>query len=230
LGITAGAGVETRWGKLLASPMVRYTRWKRRGGASGVGSAIADQVEALVAFSHAATNPGWTSAFGRKFSPGVLVGIGLGDDLRLPQGSAERSESNSPIYGALLEFGIGESWAVEVNGIYRALHGRGGPRFAVLTWEFPVLAKYKLRPSRAVRPFVELGPSFRTDGNFNGPRPSHYGVTGGAGVEVRVGWAKISPRVRYTRWAEERTPDPPQSPSDRSTFLNQVQCLVAFSF
>lgn len=230
LGITAGAGVETRWGKLLASPMVRYTRWKRRGGASGVGSAIADQVEALVAFSHAATNPGWTSAFGRKFSPGVLVGIGLGDDLRLPQGSVERSESNSPIYGALLEFGIGESWAVEVNGIYRALHGRGGPRFAVLTWEFPVLAKYKLRPSQAMRPFVELGPSFRTDGNFNGPRPSHYGITGGAGVEARVGWVKISPMVRYTRWAKERTPDPPQAPSDRSTFLNQVQCLVAFSF
>lgn len=234
LGITVGVGVETRLAKLHVSPMVRYTRWKRRGGAMGVGSAITNQVEALVAFEHAATNAGWTSALGRRFSPGVLVGVGLGDDLRLPQasviGTPERSESNSPVYGVLLEFGVNEEWAVDLNGIYRALHGYDGQRFAVLTWEFPVLAKYKLPPSQAIKPFIELGPSFRTDGNFNGPRPSHYGFTGGAGVEAPVGRVKISPMVRYTRWAKERTPDPPRNPPWRSTFLNQVQVLLAFSF
>jgi hypothetical protein len=131
----------------------------------------------------------------------------------------------------LLEFDVYKNLAVAANGIYRPLHGvEGSVRFAVLTWEFPVLAKYKFRPSRAMRPFVELGPAFRTDGNFNGPRPSHYGVTGGAGVETRLGKVKISPLVRYTRWAKERAPPSLQSPSDRSTFLNQVQCLVAFSF
>jgi hypothetical protein len=61
--------VETRLGKLRLSPMLRYTRWKRRAHALSVGQAIVDQVEALVAFEHAATNPGWTSAFGRKFLP-----------------------------------------------------------------------------------------------------------------------------------------------------------------
>ena len=211
------------------SPMVRYTRWKRNG------TFLVDQVEALVAFEHAATNEGWTSAFGRKFSPGILVGVGLGDDLRLPQTSpdslTERSESNSPIFGVLLEFEVYKNLVLAANGIYRPLHGtEGSVRFAVLTWEFPVLAKYKFRPSHPLRPFVELGPSFRTDGNFNGPRPSHYGITGGAGLEARVGKVKISPMVRYTRWAKERSPEPPQAPSHRSTFLNQMQCLLAFSF
>jgi hypothetical protein len=190
-----------------------------------------DQVEALVAFEQAATNPGWTSGFGRRFSPGVLIGVGLGDDLRLRQASPssfiERSESNSAIFGMLLEFDVDENLAVEANGIYRPLHGSDGVRFAVLTWEFPVLAKYRFQPFHEMRPFVELGPSFRSDGNFNGPAPSHYGVTGGAGLEARFGKVKISPMVRYTRWAKERSP---QSTSERSMFLNQLQALVAFSF
>jgi hypothetical protein len=225
LGITAGAGVEIHLGGLTLSPMVRYTRWKR------AGMSLVDQVEALVAVEHGATDAGWASAFGRRFSPGILIGLGLGDDLRLPRASptsvAERSESNSPVFGMLLEFGVHENLFVEANGIYRPLHGYDGPRFAVLTWEFPVLAKYKFRPSQALRPFVELGPSFRTDGNFNGPTPSHYGLTAGSGVEARFGKIRISPMVRYTRWAKERSQ---QAPSGRSTFLNQVQVLAAVSF
>jgi hypothetical protein len=69
--------------RLRIAPMVRYTHWKRRS-APGAGSTIVDQVEALVALEHAATNGGWTSALGRGFSPGILMGVGLGDDLRLP--------------------------------------------------------------------------------------------------------------------------------------------------
>jgi len=34
------------------------------------------------------------------------------------------------------------------------------------------------------RPFIELGPSFRTAHNKSGTEPSNYGITGGAGVEM----------------------------------------------
>jgi hypothetical protein len=126
---------------------------------------------------------GWANVFGRRFSIGALAGVGLGDDLRPAQASPsfffrETPESNRPIVGIMLELNLYRNLFVEADGIYRALHATdsssgGSVRFAVLTWEFPVLAKYKFRASHRVRPLAELGPSFRLDGNFNGPTPSH---------------------------------------------------------
>ncbi|MBL8179269.1 MAG: hypothetical protein JNK48_31620, partial [Bryobacterales bacterium] len=109
------------------------------------------------------------------------------------------------------------------------ISGREGRdvRWAVLTWEFPVLLKYKLVPQRRLRPFAALGPSFRLDGNFNGPRPSHYGITAAVGAEYKAGPVRLAPAVRYTRWAQERGNRSPFTPS---TFLNQAQILVSFTF
>ena len=86
------------------------------------------------------------------------------------------------------------------------------------------MAKYKFRETRAWQPFAEFGPSFRLDGNFNGPMPSHYGVAAGAGVQARLGKLKISPAVRYTGWGKAR------SPQGGGTFRNEVETLVGFSF
>jgi hypothetical protein len=190
---------------------------------------VQNQVEFLVGFDRPTESAGWANAFGSRFSAGVLVGLGLGDDLQVPS-STQRSESNSAIAGILLEFALHGPLSLEADGIYRPLHAHelgtveGGLRWAVLTWEFPVLAKYKFPSTRAGRLFVELGPSFRLDGNFNGPMPSHYGVTAGAGLEAHYRKLKISPALRYTRWA------PPRSPRGGGTFLNQVQPVVALSF
>jgi hypothetical protein len=121
---------------------------------------------------------------------------------------------------------------LEVDGLYRPL----GYTFAgiepngtlssvspntVVTWEFPVLAKYRFA-FRGVTPFVEAGPSFRTTGNLNSANPSHSGVTAGVGVEMHVHRLNIAPAVRYTRWAE----DPPHSVQ---TIPNQLEFLVGFS-
>jgi hypothetical protein len=108
----------------------------------------------------------------------------------------------------MLEFQVHGNLAVEADGIYRPLHfttsgfAEGRIREAILTWEFPVLAKYKFRPERHIRPFAELGPSFRLSGNLHGGVPSPYGITAGSGVEAHVSKVKIAPTLRYTRWEQ----------------------------
>ena len=75
-------------------------------------------------------------------------------------------------------------------------------RTPVVTFEFPVLAKYKFTLGR-VRPFLEGGPSFRTAGNLNSADPSHFGVNAGVGLETQWRSIRIAPKVRYTRWADD---------------------------
>lgn len=232
LGVTGGAGIEFRARNFDISPAIRFTRWNAVGGPV---TAVQNQVEFLVGFARRSESGGWASGFGKRLSAGVLAGVGLGDDLQTSNNpsyfsAGQRSDSNSPIVGVLLEFALYRELSLEANGIYRPLHAtdlstvEGDLRFAVLTWEFPVMAKYRFRPFRTWRPFVELGPSFRLDGNFNGPMPSHYGVTTGAGVEARLGKLRISPAIRYTRWGQ------PRSPQGGGTFRNEVQALVGFAF
>ena len=73
----------------------------------------------------------------------------------------------------------------------------------MLTWEFPLLAKYRF-PTRRLQPLIELGPSFRATGNLNDADPSHFGITAGAGIETSLSRLKIAPVVRFTRWLNLR--------------------------
>jgi hypothetical protein len=93
---------------------------------------------------------------------------------------------------------------------------RGDPLTgSVATWEFPVLAKYRFG-SRAFRPFVEAGPSFRL------ATLSNYGASAGVEVEAHLRALKIAPALRCTHWAAE---------SLQSTVLqNRAELLVGLSF
>jgi hypothetical protein len=93
----------------------------------------------------------------------------------------------------------------------------------VITYEFPVLAKYRFRWG-AWRPFLEAGPTFRTTGNLNSANPSHYGVAAGAGAEIRLGKFRLAPEVRYIRWASD-----PVSPLVVRTRPDQIEVLTSFS-
>ncbi len=87
---------------------------------------------------------------------------------------------------------------------YKPLHSTFSPGqgITVLTWDFPVLAKYHVaKLGRA--PFIEAGPSFRAAGNLNGYDPSHFGVTAGAGAETRERGVLLSTALRYTRWEKD---------------------------
>jgi hypothetical protein len=233
-GICAGAGLEMRLWNLNIAPAARYTRWSYKP--VFLPEPNLNQFELLVGISQPAASDR-VSGFGRKLSFGLIGGLGLGADLRTVSypGFMEDPDSNTYIVGASIEFDILKSLSVEVDGLYRPLHARDvsimpdgsrheGVRFTVLTWEFPMLAKYRFA-FRGLKPFLELGPSVRATGNLQGPSPSHIGITGGAGVETRLGKLKISPTLRYTRWAMDR-----EGAGGSRTIPNRAEILLAFSF
>jgi hypothetical protein len=140
------------------------------------------------------------------------------------------SQSKDWLAGAMFEIGFSSRASVEVDGMYRELHATWAGVLPdgtlnsispspVVTWEFPVLAKYQFGGGR-FQPFVEAGPSFRTTGNLNF-EPSHYGVAAGMGVETRWRGFDIAPVVRYTRWAREQG-----YTGSGGTQVNQVEVLV----
>jgi len=128
-----------------------------------------------------------------------------------------RSDTGGWLAGGSVEVHLTPRFSVAVDGLYKPLKYEDAATFKpelnpdgtkevigyapapVVTWQFPVLVRYKFR-ARRVNPFVEGGPSFRTAGNLNRTDPSHVGVSAGAGVEFRWGRFALAPSARYTRW------------------------------
>ena len=96
----------------------------------------------------------------------------------------------------------------------------------VITWQFPVLARYRIPFGRAGL-FLEGGPSFRSAGNLNSSNPSHTGVSAGAGLEARWRKLRITPGVRYTRWAGDDDYHFYREPTTRP---DQLEFLAGFSY
>lgn len=248
-GITAGAGVELRARNLNIAPRIRFTHWleDRNYGRDPVyrlGRPRRNQIELLAGIVQPSSSPAWATAFGQELSLGLEIGFGVTDDFHsttyLLQGipaSRSFSESRSRVVGVMVGFEPLKNLFIEVSGLYRPLHltdenlisipeegTRPGQKLTVtvLTWEFPLLAKFKLRAT-GVRPFVELGPSFRATGNLNAKNPSHYGVAGGVGAEMSRRKMRISPTLRYTRWATDQN-------LGTRTNRNQLEVLIGLSF
>ena len=177
-----------------------------------------------------------TAAFSQHLSYGVVAGTALTDDFdsfyEAPIGSGPpdiiKSGGKGVIVGPMLEWRLSSPFSVELDGLYRELRfedARGGAHNPTVTWEFPILAKYRpfsYRVNRfSLRPFLEAGPSFRTTGNLNA-NPSHAGVSAGGGFEFNFKQINIEPTVRYTRWAED-------SGSGLHSRPDQIEFLVGFS-
>jgi hypothetical protein len=136
--------------------------------------------------------------------------------------------------GASGQLELRDGLALEADAIYKPLiNGMGGgQKFTVLTWDFPVLARYhlaKLGPAA----FVEAGPSFRATGNLNGYNPSHLGLTAGVGAETRKGWARLSAALRYTRWEKDGSPPnlaPGVETDYQRTNANAVELILGLGF
>lgn len=174
----------------------------------------------------------------QPFSFGVVAGASLTEDFQ-SQTNGQILAYSIPkrwIVGAMVEARLPLHLSLELDGLYHELQFANAfiepngtlnsiSPSPVVTWEFPLLAKYRFSLPVA-KPFVEAGPSFRSAGNLNGTAPSSNGVAFGAGVETRLWKLSIAPTVRYTRWAEDRkvNPDAP------FTAQNQVAILVGFSF
>jgi len=243
--ITTGAGVELHFGRVRFTPRLRYTR---RLNQFGLG-AVRDQFQFAVGVHEASTSR-MPTLLGRHFSLRFVVGSGITKllkDRSYPWSlTVTSSDSLTPIAGIRIGFPVTENLAVEADGLFRGTHQldgtlrpdgsfmrkppvamADGSRSAFLTWEFPVLAKYHFAV-RKISPLVELGPAFRITAHTYSPNYSHYGVAGGLGVSTHLWKLKVSPTLRYTRWAQDkkiRGVDP-----STSTAPNQVEVVVGFSF
>ncbi|HET9131825.1 MAG TPA: hypothetical protein VFO86_12800, partial [Terriglobia bacterium] len=216
-GITAGVGVEVPVKRLSIVPRLRYTRWPSKSAGSdpltGLLTPRQDQFAIVVGFSQPASTSAGPNALGKRVSIGGVLGLGLSDafpsrvdNINGVPASRSISDSKSPVLGLMIEFEPVKNFSIEFNSLYRPLHIideslLSNPqttigRFSVLTWEFPILAKYKFSVAQA-KPFFEAGPAFRSSGNVNSTNPSRYGATGGAGVEIKWGRIRISPALRY---------------------------------
>jgi hypothetical protein len=223
-GLTAGVGAAIHFGKLRVAPTIRYTRWDKDAGFPNYPSK-ADQLEFLTSVAWG-TSSDPVHATGHRLSLGVLGGVSLLGEFYYPAtGVKERIGYLAGVSGQLE---LREGLALEVDAIYKPLHNS---YFTVLSWDFPVLAKYHLaRLGRA--PFVEAGPSFRAAGNLNGYNPSHFGVTAGAGAEIRKGWALLSTALRYTHWTKDGPPPYYSTPAGayERTNANAVELIFGIGF
>ena len=178
------------------------------------------------------------------FSQPVTAGVGLIGGASLTQDFQNQifdvgfaySTPKRWITGGMVEARFPKHLAVEVDALYHELRftdasilpngtPNSGSPAPVVTWEFPVLVKYRL-PLPKLTPLVEAGPAFRSSGNLNGTRPSNHGFTAGLGVEVRAKRVRIAPQVRYIRWARDRR----VFSAAPLTVPDQVQFLTSISF
>ncbi len=147
------------------------------------------------------------------------------------------SDSHSLIVGPTMEVNLAKELSIEVDALHRNLELKnafippGGQRVTgsdsgeIGTWEFPFLVKYRI-PVSKIRPFMELGPSFRVRKNPNSTKPSAYGFAAGMGAEFRLGHFRLSPTIRYTRWAGE----PPFPQAVANTKPDQIEFLTGISY
>lgn len=203
-GVTVGLGAAIHFGKLRVAPTIRYTRWEKETHFPPYPTR-ADQLEFLTSVAWGTSSDPF-HATGHRLSLGVLGGVSLLGEFYYPASGVR--ERIGYLAGASGQVELREGLALEVDAIYKPLHTSfgDGQGFTVVSWDFPVLAKYHLtKLGRA--PFVEAGPSFRAAGNLNGYNPSYFGVTVGGGAEIRKGGALLSTVLRYTRWAKDGSPN-----------------------
>lgn len=244
-GVSAGVGAETEWRRLRIAPRVRYTRWAEDPLRTSARTR-ADQLEFLAGFSYAPASD--AHPLGRRISFGLVIGANMRDESTTITGAGTNPFTGAPIpfqesrgprrleLGALVELALSPRFSIEGNAIARSFFttrkvtrepGRTVTSLGsfALPWEFPLLVKYRLA-TRDWRPFLALGPSFRLQGRGH---LWNYGATAGTGVEVNLKRIKVSPALRYTHWAADRS-QVTGRPVPSSESRNRVDVLVGVSF
>jgi hypothetical protein len=229
-GMTAGVGAAIHLGKFRLAPTIRYTRWDKETFFPPYPTKD-DQLEFLTSVAWGtSSDPLYVN--GHRLGLGLLGGLSVNGEFYYP--ASEVRERIGYLAGASGQLELRHELALEVDAVYKPLRNSfgQGQGFTVLTWDFPVLAKYHVaKLGRA--PFVEAGPSFRLSGNLNGYNPSHYGATVGAGMETHAGGALLSTALRYTRWAKDGFPYylPPGVHHDYPrTNVNAVELIFGIGF
>lgn len=179
---------------------------------------------------------------------GVKGGVPLSDALETSRQGNLRYLANTERWtvGPAVELRLPLRLSVEFNALYRrfdyelATNADPASQTRAASWQFPVLAKYRLLPG-PLAPYISAGPSFLriTDisnigqvlRSSNPPEledRSNVGAAIAGGVQLRVGRLRITPEIRYTRWARENFRD---NLFDLLRFnRNQADFLIGFIF
>ncbi len=130
-----------------------------------------------------------------------------------------KSGGRSLILGGAVEARLTERFSFEASLLHRPMKNEihfeefpvGGTatksvntNTAVRVWQFPLLMKWRLGRMGGMEPFVAGGMSFRTQENASAVEPSQRGFTAGTGVTFAWKRLRVSPTLRYTRWAREQ--------------------------
>jgi hypothetical protein len=239
-GVTAGFGVATRWKQFEIAPMVRYTHWAPDRPLENLAESKSDQVELLIGIA-SRPRSAW-HPLSRRIALGLIGGTTLFHDVptsssrsldsQVPNVSGETyvSGSDTTLLGPALEAALLKHFSLEVDSLYHPIecsrrsvlnNGEVFDSFSGAegrTFEFPVLAKYTFGAGR-LQPFVEAGPSFR----LLTENSSLFGISAGAGLEVRVRAVKFSPTLRFTHWGPQGDHSPPTE-----IIVNQLEFLTSF--
>jgi opacity protein-like surface antigen len=155
---------------------------------------------------------GASSAWAQPVSLGLKIGTPLTDAYSLNPANvatfaavAYQPDRANFIIGPTIEVRLPFRFSLEADALYRSdgfqMLSPSNRAVNPKTWEFPVLAKYKLFGG-PVRPYIAGGVAFKHLSDIgNVPEALHsknYGVVVGAGLEIHALILKISPEVRYT--------------------------------
>jgi len=165
---------------------------------------------------------------------GVKAGVPLTDVTETIGGGAVlRNLPSRWTLGPMVELDLPLGFGVEVDALYRRVGYEGpagrGPlagevgEFKDGLWDFPVIAKYKF-PGAVGRPYIGGGWTYRRLNELLRFTSSSNGFVLAAGVRINAPALKISPEVRYTRWANDDI-----QPGFR-TNRNQTEILVGITF
>lgn len=167
-------------------------------------------------------------AAAQPFGLGVKLGTTLNNAISAAS-TFSVPDDHHFIVGPYFELRLPLHLGLEIDALHESsLYGGVGNGGS--TWQFPVLAKYKLLKG-PVKPYVEGGIAFShiTDlkdiPDLN--HASNFGVVLGAGVEIKLLAPRISAEIRYNGWAFKNL----QSPTGLfESNQNQVAILVGLGF
>lgn len=172
----------------------------------------------------------------QPFSVGLKAGVPLTDALHIQSTSglaAITTNTHRYAIGPYVEVRLPLKFSIEVDALYRNFEYRlapAAPSNSVGTWEFPVMAKYKLFRG-PVKPYVEGGLVFS---RLTGIRDfvelnhrSNYGIVLGAGLEIHALVLRISPEIRYDGFAFRNFDSPGNLLQSNR---NQAMVLVGIGF
>ena len=197
-------------------------------------------------------------AFAQPFSFGLKIGAPVTDAFNVATGgSAFNASTKRFTVGPTVELKLPFGFGIEVDALYKRLEysyvsglslASGDLTSANRTansWEFPILAKYRL-PIPIVKPYGVGGLSFNRLSGLTqtlscvGGGCSHafsdvahnsnVGVVFGAGLQINVLLLKISPEIRFTRWGFANFGVTGASGSALKSNQNQADLLIGFTF